>query len=332
MNVLFQPRALFLYSDTLHGLYRDKPMSQKCINVARFVFSWQSLVEDELKPLPLQKAILRTYLEVIPRLVPQGGSVDLDVTVAARTLNNGSIGGESIPAGPQQQISVTRTSNKWVELNVTETLQGLWPPQGSSGVEFTVTLQVDCKDTKKVPASFVDPSGISLGKPKRRERYLPLQPMLLVYMEDEAIMKRIKQDKAPILPEEDVMEGMNRTEGHVDKRQVDSCRVERFDVNFYDLRLFHVLAPHGYNAGKCVGTCSHTDLKRKPNLGNNHAKIMASAHLIESLDSNTLFSNTPKEPCCVPIRYSAMTMLMRTPEGLVWLTYPSMTVEDCGCR
>lgn len=319
------------HAGILQGTYREKPEStERCMNVNRFVFSWH-LEDRSTTFMQVKKAILRAYLQVIPRLVPSGETIPMDISIIADLHTHNS--NESILAG-EQQVDVTQDSNGWIELNVTEALQALWPPRtNESELVFTITLQVNCDSRRKVPALLVDPAEIPLQKAKRRARYLNLQPMLLVYLDDEVVKQVVSTEDLQLAEEEaDIAEQECDSNGMAKRSTDGSCDIEDFEVNFHNVRLYHILFPYSYNAKKCSGSCSHTFLKRNRNLGNNHANILASAYLISQVDSKTVFTHQPKEPCCVPTRYSALSLLVPTENGIDYVLYPAMKVEQCGCR
>ena len=299
------------------------------------MFSWQSLAEAQQQKLQLvQKGVLRAYLSVIPRLLAKRNNIPVDITVTAKLHNNPD--SSEVFAG-EHHLVATLESNGWVELNVTEGLTALWPPRAEdSKIEFTLTLRVNCKLSKKVPASFVDLTSIPVDQARRRQRHMILQPMLLVFIDDQEMKELIRSEAGPVhVDDQTIMIDASlaeNSETEVRKRSTDgSCSTEEFTVNFMDIRLLYVIAPHSYNARRCSGSCSHTFLKRHKNLGTNHAKIMASARLLYTME--TSFPRPPKEPCCAPVRYSSLSMLIRSPNGdIEYKLYPRMTVEECGCR
>ena len=293
------------------------------------MFSWDSLADTQQHLV--QRGVLRAYLEVIPRLLAKQNTIPVDITVTAKLHNDAD--SSEVLAG-RHHLVVTANSSGWVELNVIEGLVALWPHSAEdSEIEFTITLRVDCKLSKKVPASFMDLTAIPLNQAKRRERHMKLQPMLLIFIDDEELKQLIRSEEVAVhLDGQTVTIDENIKENSRDKRSTDgSCDREDFMVNFNDLRLFYIIAPHSYNARKCSGLCTHNLLKRHTDLGTNHAKIMASAHLIHN--QQALFPHPPQQPCCVPIRYSSLSLFIRNPNGSIQVkVYPSMTVEECGCR
>ncbi len=290
----------------------------------------------EEKILPVESARLRVYLQAIPRLL-NGKTAEIDISTTVGPIRrNGSTANSSTVAG-RGQITVSRSSDEWTELNITEGIRALWPPsKDQPHVEVTVTMRVNCQSQKKVPASLVDPASIELSRTKRRERHERLQPMLLIITDDKDVKQRIKEDRTDLVPEMDVLNNENRTllSNRADRKRSTpgACAIENFVVTFMAIGLPHFRFPISYNARKCAGSCQHTTLKREPSLGNNHAKIMASAHIASILSDHTLFSEIPPTPCCVPTRYSPISIIMQTREGWKSQVFASMRVEECKCR
>ena len=290
----------------------------------------------QLQPLPLQKATLRAYLDVIPRFL-QNGPVDMDVSIKAKLfgVENSSTGA----VATVQRIAVDLASNSWKEFDITESLQHLWPPVSADHeIEVTLELRVNCKQNKKVPGSFVNPATIPLSQQKRRDRHLPLQPLLLVFLSDEKV-KRVVKDE---LRRSEQSAGGQESGGEnstaiprVAKRSAADkpCSVEDFPITFHSLQLTNVLYPTTYNARRCLGSCSHSTLTDNDHLATNHAKLMASAKIVSQLKLDVRFTSPPSDPCCVPTKYRPYALLIQPPEGgAEYVVYPSMVVDECGCR
>ena len=291
----------------------------------------------QLQPLPLQKATLRVYLDTIPRFL-QNGPIDMDVTIKAKLfgVENSSIGA----VATVQRIAVDLDSNSWKEFDITESLQHLWPPVSADHeIEVTLELRVDCKQNKKVPGSFVSPATIPLSQKRRRERHLPLQPLLLVFLSDEEVKRIVRDELRPSesveRPESDYSD-KNSTVPRVARSAVaaeKACSFEDFPINFHSLQLTNVLYPVTYNAMRCSGSCSHSTLTDNDSLATNHAKLMASAKIVSQLKPDVQFMSPPSDPCCVPTKYRPYALLIQPPEGgAEYVVYPSMVVDECGCR
>ncbi|KAF7652453.1 hypothetical protein LDENG_00096510 [Lucifuga dentata] len=102
------------------------------------------------------------------------------------------------------------------------------------------------------------------------------------------------------------------------------CRARRLYIDFRDVGWQHwIIAPQGYMANYCRGECPFP-LSESLN-GTNHAMLQTMVH---SLDPH----GTP-QPCCVPVRLSAMSMLYYdNSDNVVLRHYPNMVVDECGCR
>ena len=283
----------------------------------------------QVQPLPLQRVVLRAYLDVIPRFV-RDGPVDMDVTIKAKLLH--SVSNESSSVVTEDTIAVDLDSDSWKEFDITESFQHLWgpsPEDADHDIQVTIELRVNCQQNKKVPASFVSPATIPLSQKKRRERYSPLQPLLLVYLSDQEIKKIVKNEVSPT--ESDQAD--NSTEPRFGRSAEKACAIEDFPITFHSLHLFDVLAPTTYNARRCSGSCSHSTLARNDHLATNHAKLMASAKIVSQIKPDVYFSSPPSDPCCVPTKYRSYSLIVQTAEGGVeYVVYPSMVVDECGCR
>lgn len=307
--------------------------TSRCSAKNRFVFDWSSVgLKEERHTIHLQKAVVRTFLQVIPRLLPGNKRVPVSIYAAAHITGAEPVNERVLV----QSLSVGRNSSGWLELNVTDAIATLWPPRPGAAVEVSLELQVDCRTNRKVPASFVDPATLPLENQKRRERHLPLQPLFLVFLDDEAVWQRVDQDQEAEVPEEP-LDGGNATAGPGKRRRRSgrsSCHLEPFWVNFTKLGMDRIIVPKMYNAGKCVGSCDHSALSHNTFLGTNHAKLMASAHAVVQY-FNVRFIHDTKDPCCVPTKFSPMGILQFSDtehSQFVYRTYPTMKANTCGCR
>ena len=327
---------LSLFADMLHKVYRPRPEPPaRCVTQNRFIFNWRSIADDQHvheQGLPVQRAIIRAYLKPISRLLKKDPTpVDIDIRV-------GLLGEESSFKAGTERVEVT-TSTSWLELDVTRGVQSLWPSQTQNyNLEFTINLSVNCKDTKKVPAMFIDPTEIKLSNARRRQRYEPYQPLFLVFFSDAEIKEIVRNETLPISnPLTDYSEGFPEgNTGERERRSTPTCTTGDYPVIFDDLHLNYVIVPHMYNARQCAGSCSHHVLTEHHQLGTNHANIMAGAYNVFSAGHTGGSVSAPQEPCCVPTRYSSLAMIVLVPVGdaqtLEYKIYPAMKVEECGCR
>lgn len=306
----------------------------------RFVFTWKSLSESQQdKILPVEKAILRAYLEVIPRHLnsnhnPMPVNANIYMKLQASNENLGVHAGELL-------LLVTPQSAGWVELNITKGVRTLWPPKtNDSPVEITVVFRTNCQVSRKVPVVLKDPTSISLKKMKRRQRLQALQPLFLIYLQDEILREKINNetilsDEESDDPNRDVATMENETataEGRRKRQASSACHLEDFEIVFHDLNLNYVLVPARYNARQCSGSCSHHTFSSNRYLANNHGKIMASAKLLSQLKPS-MFGDAPKGPCCVPTKFSALSLLVPAEDmSLRFVTYMHMVAKGCHCR
>ena len=293
------------------------------------------MASDEVYKFPFHKSIIRAHLQVIPRLI-KSHPITVNITITAKLQNQDS--SQYVFAG-RDEIDVTAGSNGWVELNVTEGINKLWPLIANStsenvNIEFVIKLQVDCIKTKKVPANFVEPTSIKLTQTKRRQRHTALQALLLVFVSDEENKEIMRQEKEQNNNMADSQEESRVRTSRSVGSSTPVCQREDFLVQFSDLQLHYILAPVFYNAYRCSGSCSHEVLSANDHLGTNHAKLMASAKLVNEIpDNNIVFQKKPRDPCCSPTKYDSLPLLIsRGMDSLEVVPYPAMIVSECGCR
>ncbi len=318
----------------IHKAYRPKLRTPaRCTVQNRFIFNWSSVTKGESEPrLPVQKSILRAYLKPIRRLM-KTESTTIDINIEVQLL-----GEKTKYAAGSEQVQVTMTTS-WLELEVTEGVRQLWPPTSSNyDLEFTVNLSVDCKTVKKVPAIFIDPTGIELSNARRRQRYESFQPLFLMFFND-AYVKEIVYNETTTAEEEqsdnEILQADSGSVGNRAKRSSTSCEPVDYMVSFEQLYLDYVLLPSLYNARQCIGSCSHNTLTGNHQLGTNHANIMAGAYEVFQLQGGLHDVNgnvqSAKQPCCVPTRYRSESLIVHVEASLDLRVYPAMSVSECGC-
>ena len=280
----------------------------------------------------MEKATLRAYTKVIRRLLNQNSPtpVTAEVFMNSGTLNSTSLG---VHAG-SFQLSVTEQSASWVEVDVTEGVRNLWPPRSDqTHVKITVLFR---SNKCKVPVMFEDPTTIPLDQTKRRKRLYALQPLFLVFLSDEKVKETIRNETIASGEDAGVNDDVGAAAGSSSERRkrdaTEPCGIEDFKVVFEDLEINYVYSPYAYNARQCRGSCSHNTLGSRGHLANNHAKIMASAESVAKREPDT-FLQDPKGPCCVPTKYSALTLVIpQADRSIQFVLYSHMIVDECKCR
>ncbi len=316
-----------IHLDIVQGAYREKPkVTEQCTAMNRYIFNCESLAASQYKDLPVDKSILRAYLEVTSTALTQGHATKVDVEIYMNLLGRNS--SSRVEAG-RHQLSVTAQSNAWIELNITEGVQSLWPPnEDESRVEITVMLRTDCVFAKKVPVIFKDPTSI---EPSQRQGHSPL---FVIYLRDNATRDIVTKERKNKFSKEEHDESPTQKRN---KRSADSiCQIEDFHINFADLQLDYVTIPIEYNAKQCSGSCSHSALSLpiNSNLGTNHAKIMASAKAVSEIPSSGVsFDPEPRVPCCVPDKYEPLYVIFIRDGGCFEkVLYPHMIIMSCKCK
>ena len=90
------------------------------------------------------------------------------------------------------------------------------------------------------------------------------------------------------------------------------------DLNYDDW----IIAPAGYDAGKCVGKCAFP-LNSHLN-ATNHAIVQALVHMMDP--------DGMPAPCCAPMKYSGFNILyLDSRNNVVIKKFPNMVAKTCGC-
>ena len=333
--------------------YRGKPAGEglKCKTITRYLFNWDSVTNAVPREhVPLKEGRLRPYLQVKNRHVEGGKVVPVQLSVGLNIFVGGSETPTRSSLAQLQSINISSESNGWLELDITSALAPVWPPTENLTVaEVLLTAEVDCVEFRKIPLNFINPAEIPLEKATRRERHLDLQPLLLVFSDDSHVKDQIAKGEETIDMSEETFD-VNGA-GDLEKRkrrrrqsaEYDNCRVENFTVNFSDIGVDNIISPELANIRRCLGSCSHSVLKKSSGhgLATNHAKIMASAQLLYTLqrfqNTSSIYAEEPKVPCCVPVEYKPMYVIRKqhtteTDFAIELKLYPNFVVEKCGCR
>ncbi len=331
----------FIHSDILEGRYKRKIKLQKQPYKAmtKFYFGWKSLAEAHPDtPLPLENAILRTYIEVIPRLLNGRNMATVTMKVFMRALGRN----QTAVLSGIQNVTITPEKEDWVEIDVTQGMQQLWPPMKQDrGVEVTVMLSTDCQLCRKLPAQLIDPATIPISQHRRRQRVSAKQSFMVVSLSDEEIKEVVRsqssEDDAEAQEEVVTVQGSSGASNTREKRSTSACHIEPFSVDFGQIGIAYIHVPASYNAMQCVGSCSHKVLSVSPNRGNNHAKIMAGSKAVYDIEkqrpNGKVFPRIPEDPCCVPTKYDPLPVLEEhADKSIEYNIYPSMIVKACGCR
>ncbi|XP_072263173.1 protein DVR-1-like [Pyxicephalus adspersus] len=115
-----------------------------------------------------------------------------------------------------------------------------------------------------------------------------------------------------------------RSYSKVPSASMDICQIRSLYIEFKEFGWQEwVIAPKGYMANYCHGACPYP-LTEVLN-GSNHAILQT---LIHSIDPHEV-----PLPCCVPIRFSPISMLYYdNSDNVVLKHYENMVVDECGCR
>ena len=338
--------------------YRPKPSNGKCTLTQTFHFPMKTLIKEyssrtgisneDSSVMPLTRATLRTYIQTIPRHLPEPDddfTVNIEVLAAIVDRTNSSI----IPnvTAAKENISVSRDveENRWLEISMTEGIRSLNVSKSHEEcflmVKVVFQLAVCTKKYKKVPLMVVDPATIPVEESERRDKHLTVQPMVILYLDEPEVKEQMKQQTQGGHVDEFLIGGDSRE--NPSKREADPnanttapespCHLENLTISFHAARLYHVILPAAYNARQCVGQCTLSSLQDGKDYINNHAQLLASAASVYPSDPQ-LFEKEPKLPCCVPLTYGEAWLMLYDHALGTFSTqsYPNMVATSCGCR
>lgn len=321
---------------------RTKLENTKCTTHTQYIFQWSSVASEiQDTALNVKNSILRAYVQPIGRHIPNNETVNVTLTVRMVPRNgtgptNNSDWSNSIFAG-QQVISVSHSSDGWIDLNVTEGAIEIWPLRKDyTEVQVIIIAEVDCNEQRKVPFNFVNPAEIPLDKPLRRARHLPIQPFLVINANNEVTQTVLRQQEETVSGQHDNSYGSDYINSELysetstqSKRQASaSCSRSNYIVDLVELGLPHIVFPQELNISKCAGTCNNRATISA--LGTNHAKIMAHIYNMEQASPPV----TATYPCCVPTKYDIVHLLMQAEDSTATgvKSFNELMATECGCR
>ncbi|XP_029466833.1 muellerian-inhibiting factor [Rhinatrema bivittatum] len=103
------------------------------------------------------------------------------------------------------------------------------------------------------------------------------------------------------------------------------CKLQELTLNFTSISITKnlVVLPIAYTLNNCEGPC------RFPQSTRSHSTTHTIL-LIHMQESGLMIG---RNPCCVPVRYSELQMLVYTEDGGLRIRfYPNMIATECGCR
>ena len=335
---LYLTLHFFFILDVTNLRQRIKPTNEgKCSSISRFVFDWEIDPSTHTEGISLTSALFRPYMQVTARHFQVEGPVKVDFSVTLRQFGHSSVNSTHYSIGHLKSLNVTTESDGWMELDITDALKEIWPPRENTPyVEVILKMQVNCQDQKKVPVKFINPAEIPLSQTMRRERYLELQPLFVISVDNDQVKSRIKDEKQQQFNGSPIK---NRRKRYArSTTELETCRIENFTINFSDLKLDHIVEPKQINIQRCNGACAHNNIELNKTIATNHAKLMASAReRYQQLNSdlptnNTLYISEPRVPCCVPTSYESVYLMLQHPNGFQLELFSDFVVTECGCR
>ena len=208
---------------------------------------------------------------------------------------------------------------RWLSFDVTTAVK-FWRMRPSENIGLGITIN----GSKQLPSNF------HIGGSGRRE------PFLVAYTKttselNKGSTKSKEDSKASYDCELEVSERKeNKTtqnvlitaQKRVKRSSFNRCQRRWYYVQFSKLKWNWIIAPRGYNANYCKGSCPRVlDMHLQPT---NHAILQNILHRMD---------NRIPSPSCVPTKLHSISVIYRTSDKSVALTvYAGMVVSTCGCR
>ncbi len=295
--------------------------------------------EEKNRSIPVQRGIIRTYMQAIARHLEAEENIVVNITafVDYYSSNHSANSSELGVFAGHLQVNVSQVTTEWIEVNITEGLQSMWPPRvDNPDISVILKLSVNCDGKRrKVPVMLENPAEIPLEQKARRERNMNVQPLLVVFFSDEVVKEVVKEERKAEVSAEDDSGIMMSEEGNSRRKRTIQleCKLHNFTIEFRQIGLYNILTPRSVNIRKCTGSCTLTVIKRNNVEANNHAKLMSSAVVAAAQDSSSWEGNEPVEPSCVPTRFSSVYLMIQHRQGTLELSlYTEFIAEQCGCR
>lgn len=323
-------KTLSINTDIINDKYRLKSPNKRCEMKQTFQFSLEDLINNQNSNLPLTNGTLRVYIQPIKRLLSKNKAIDIQITVTARVSAKGIKSGVVI-AHTEKIAATPNMTAQWKEWNITNAMLDCWQNKTNNTLlEVTINFKrLKCiRGQKKIPLIVVDLATFPLNQTTRRERHWPLQPMVVLFLDDETERKKLRGDisvqhNSPVFSTEETQS--------VSKRSTTaSCKLVNFTVNFAEIRLHNIVYPTTYNAKQCKGDCSHSYMDK--NDATNHARILAS-YDYHYKTYNWQLKVIPRVPSCVAGGYSPLSVIEIARDKTISVKYyPEMIATRCECR
>lgn len=246
--------------------------------------------------------------------------------------------------------TVTKVSNRWIELDITALMIPMWSSvsQLPQIVEVKLKTEVDCVSHKKVPFQFVNPAEVDLNNTLLREECMMSQPLLIVSLEDQAL-KKVLLDEQNLFRDEQALAsssgavGQGVTHSKRSSRQKRSTRCHRvdFNLNFEEFGSTTVVHPPVLNISTCIGSCEWNNIRYMYHRVPLHASLIAEAKFLND-DRKftsppgklaTMYSLPHKNPCCSPTKYSSAYLILSYGNlGYRNLLFSNIKATECQCR
>ena len=145
----------------------------------------------------------------------------------------------------QEVVTISRGSDGWMELNVTEGVEGILPRmqiKNCTDIQVSIKAEVDCNNQKKVPFNLINPAEIPLDQVIRRERKLYYQPFLVVFGDNEETKEALRKEN-----EEEVIRDECDYHGQCKQfisNSTSSCQKSNYTLDFHEAGVIKFWGPH----------------------------------------------------------------------------------------
>ena len=307
------------------AFHNNQPAAQPCSTLTHFTFEWPSLTRTlSQKPLQLVSLYLRAYLLVDEETALENEKIKLTAKVSLYGGPPTDDGGQREITSVEivQDVTLSRPSDRWIEVDLTEEAQKFWS-QVKHSSEVRISLEaglVDCHKRIRSPAHFFNPAEL----PPEADGEGALQPLLLVFAND---------DRLPS-PHTKRETGRNKRSADI------GCAKHVHMITFSEIGLTNIWIPTSLNIGKCSGSCSESILRAQSSLGTNHARVMSAVKYIQDnapRQGLEITTNGPANtPCCAPESFSPNTTLVVQDDtatfGIHRDYYKDLVIESCSCQ
>ena len=261
------------------------------------------------------------HMEVKPGTSP---ATEVYITVSTRVIHNTATS-DSVLAGTHQFM----TSNNWVEITLTDTLQSLLSSPidiHTSQLDVTLQSKLSCKEEgTESTIHFTDPmillfTDIEIDFPT-------LKKLGFGGMVKRDTPRPSSQPSPPIRQEDNSNNILGSGESTIPTtecsgyKSTGQCSRQPLVVNFPDWGINSILQPPNVDIGYCNGNCNPASTA--------HSEFLRL--LLNTQPNESAPDYEYKESCCVPSHYNSLTVLLRIDHFFVIEELSNVIIANCCC-